>query len=209
MERDQVDQAQSVCKECEKAARYCVCADVKPIKVRTEVLILRHPREQDMELGTAPILHKALPNSVLKTGLSWRNLKAAVGHETSSREWLALYLGAKKFNLPREQRYAILDRKNIPVDPNTLGTYHGIIVLDGTWSQAKALWWRNSWLTKVNRLVLNPERPSLYGNLRREPRRNSLSTLESVAMALGIMEKNAAVEQGLLEPFKVLLGRCK
>ena len=31
----------------------------------------------------------------------------------------------------------------------------GIVVFDGTWAQAKTLWWRNAWVLKARRLVLN------------------------------------------------------
>ena len=44
------------------------------------------------------------------------------------------------------------------------------MLLDGTWSQAKALWWRNAWMLKCQRVILGPKRPSRYGKLRKEPR---------------------------------------
>jgi len=53
------------------------------------------------------------------------------------------------------------------------------VLLDGTWSQAKALWWRNAWMLKCQRVILGPSRPSRYGQLRREPRRDGLSTIEA------------------------------
>ena len=58
------------------------------------------------------------------------------------------------------------------------------MLLDGTWSQAKALWWRNAWMLKCQRVILGPAHPSRYGKLRREPRRDGLSTIEAAAMLL-------------------------
>ena len=34
----------------------------------------------------------------------------------------------------------------------------GVVLLDGSWSEAKTLWWRNPWLLKLRRLVLDPQR---------------------------------------------------
>src|SRR6185436_8808183 len=43
------------CPHCEKPARLCACAALAPVDNRIFVLILRHPQEQDRELGTARI----------------------------------------------------------------------------------------------------------------------------------------------------------
>ena len=62
------------------------------------------------------------------------------------------------------------------------------MALDGNWAQAKALWWRNAWLTRLRRFVVVPDGPSLYGDLRREARPDAVSTLEAVALALSVLE---------------------
>ena len=46
-----------------------------------------------------------------------------------------------------------------------------MVVLDGTWSQAKALWWRNAWMLKCQRVILGPAQPSRYGKLRKRAAR--------------------------------------
>jgi hypothetical protein len=74
----------------------------------------------------------------------------------------------------------------------------GIVLLDGTWSQAKTLWWRNPWLLKLHRLVLNPPRPARLGKLRREPRREALSTLEAAATVLRHLETAPDAADALL-----------
>ena len=82
-------------------------------------------------------------------------------------------------------------------------------MLDGTWSQAKTLWWRNPWVLKCRRLVLNPARPSLYGKLRREPRREGLATLEAAGLALARIEGRPEIETALLAGFALLLERYR
>lgn len=85
----------------------------------------------------------------------------------------------------------------------------GIVILDGTWSQAKTLWWRNPWLLKLRRAVLVPTQKSLYGPLRKEPRRECLSTIESIAEALTDLGEDEEVAQGLKSLFQELLSRYK
>ena len=84
----------------------------------------------------------------------------------------------------------------------------GIVVLDGNWSQAKALWWRNAWLTKLRRFVVVPDRPSLYGNLRKEARPDAVSTLEAVGLALSALE-GGEVRERLLAPFREMIAQAR
>jgi len=81
--------------------------------------------------------------------------------------------------------------------------------LDGTWSQAKALWWRNPWMLKCRRVVLGPRRPSRYGRLRREPRRDGLSTIEAAGMLLSRLERRPDIEEKLTASFERMLDRVR
>ncbi len=80
----------------------------------------------------------------------------------------------------------VLDKKGValPDQDRALAGIKGVVIFDGTWAQAKTLWWRNAWVLKAKRLVLNPRGSSLYGQLRREPRREGLSTIEAAALTL-------------------------
>ena len=92
---------------------------------------------------------------------------------------------------------------------SALREIQGIILLDGTWSQAKALWWRNAWMLKCKRVVLAPKRPSRYGKLRREPRSDGLSTIEAAAMLLSRLESKPDIEDALNASFERLLTRYR
>ena len=174
---------------------------------RVKVLILQHPQEPDKELGSAALLVRALEHAKLKVGLSWGSLSKALGEEAMPSEWAVLYLGPKGKVLNNEVN--LFNRKQEPaIIRNT--RIVGIVVLDGTWSQAKTLWWRNSWLLKLNRVVLKPESQSLYGRLRKEPRADAVSTIESVALALGgIDPKKEMIQQHLMGAFKAMLDEFK
>src|SRR5690606_15959193 len=75
-----------------------------------------------------------------------------------------------------------------------------------TWSQAKALWWRNPWFLKLKRAILIPRSKSLYGELRREPRGECLSTIESIAQSLTHLGEDPSLESELTDYFQKLLS---
>jgi DTW domain-containing protein YfiP len=83
------------------------------------------------------------------------------------------------------------------------------VLIDGTWSQAKTLWWRNPWLLKLHRLVLNPPRPARLGKLRREPRREALSTLEAAALALRHLEAGPEAADALLAALGQIIAAAR
>ena len=82
-------------------------------------------------------------------------------------------------------------------------------MLDGTWSQAKAIWWRNAWLLKCRRIILGPKRPSRYGKLRKEPRKDGLATIEAVGLLLGKLENKPELESTLSAGFERLLSKYR
>ena len=111
-----------------------------------------------------------------------------------------LYLGSirpRAFGLERD--VIALDRHGQPAadQEEMLRDLDGAILLDGSWSEAKSLWWRNPWLIKLRRLVLDPQRPSHYNRVRREPRREALSTIEAAALLLRRIEGRPEIEAAL------------
>lgn len=206
---DAPDIAAADCPRCGKPPALCVCAGIEPIDNRIALLILQHPQEQDRELGTARLTVLQLRRATLKIGLSWPSLAKALGREVDPKRWAVLYLGAASAaTLPRERELTLLDSKGAPLaeQERALAAIEGVIVLDGSWSQAKTLWWRNPWVLKCRRLALNPKQPSRYGKLRREPRREGLSTLEAAALALARLGKQPDIESALGLSFARLLG---
>jgi DTW domain-containing protein YfiP len=164
-------------------------------------LILQHPQEQDALLGSAQIVLACLPKAQLVVGLSWRNLGHALGEEdVDARKWAVLFPDREA------QGDQVTSRRGATLEPTAL---EGIVVIDGTWSKAKTLWWRNRWLNKLNRMNLKPKAPSIYGRLRAEPRREYVSTLESVAAALTLCGEPPEIEAGLSRIFRTLVQRVR
>lgn len=200
------------CPRCGKTPALCVCAEIAPRKLRHELLILQHPQEQDKDLGTARLAALHVEGGVVKVGLSWPNLDKALGRPADPRRWAVLYLGSDNAEaiLPGAEIVAMSGKgEAAPNQERALADLDGLILLDGSWSQAKTLWWRNAWLMKCRRLILNPKAPSRYGALRKEPRPDGLSTLESAALVLSRLERDPTVGQAMEDSFTRLLERYK
>ena len=201
------------CADCGKPLPLCICESITPIENKISLLILQHPQEQDRALGTARLTALHFGGAVLKIGLSWPSISKALGRpvEDPSR-WAVLYLGsAKVSDLETENEIVAITRKG-EIEPHQraiLSDIQGIVLLDGTWSQAKALWWRNAWMLKCQRVVLGPRRPSRYGKLRKEPRSDGLSTIEAAAMLLAGLEKRPDIAETLNASFERLLARYR
>src|SRR5215471_13563328 len=182
---------------------------IVPFDNRIEVLILQHPQGQERALGTARLTVRHFRHAILKVGLSWPSLTKILGRTVDPQRWAILYLGsAKAAALAPDREIVFVNRKGeLERDQNELARdIEGIVLLDGTWSQAKALWWRNPWMLKCRRVVLGPRRPSRYGRLRREPRRDGLSTIEAAAMLVSRLENRPEIEAALTASFEKMLA---
>lgn len=191
----------AACQTCHRPTVVCVCDRIVSFATTRRVLILQHPQEHDALLGSAQILVASLPAAKIVVGLSWPNFAAALGEPGADpRRWAVLF--------PDRQASGgeVTAKGGVRVEP---GDLEGIVVLDGTWSKAKTLWWRNPWLLKLNRLPLTPAQPSIYGGLRVEPRREYVSTLESVAAALTLCGEPKEIEASLHRVFRTLVQRVR
>jgi DTW domain-containing protein len=200
------------CPRCLKPLPLCICDSVTQIENRLSLLILQHPQEQDRALGTARLLALHFPGAVVKIGLSWPSLSKALGRPVENpARWAILYLGSASAEaLHSEKQVIALTRKGEVANQRAiLERIEGVIVLDGTWSQAKALWWRNAWMLKCQRVILNPAHPSRYGRLRREPRRDTLSTIEAAGLLIAALEKRPDIAAALNTSFERMLARYR
>lgn len=200
------------CAECGKPPGVCICDRVEKISTKLRVVILQHPQEDDALLGTAKLVEVTLPKAEIRVGLSWASLDHAIGGKDANRERWAV-LAAAKLPAPipdsaRGDAIVVIDRKGRVRDLKRHGL-EGIIVLDGTWSQAKTLWWRNAWLLKLPLVVLKPREPSIYGRLRKEPRKEWVSTLEAIGDVLPALGEPEAVRSSLRRLLRTLLQRTR
>lgn len=141
---------------------------------RTRVLLLQHPREARLAIGSAWLL---------KAGLA--------GVES---HWAVRFEGHERVRaLCAEPGAVLLAPGGAPAAPVPADAPPPLLVaVDATWPQAEKMARANPWLDALPRISVDAGRPSGYGELRREPAPGLLSTVEAVALALGAMDGEPA-----------------
>ncbi len=136
------------------------------------MVFLQHPREGKVAIGTARMAHLALPNSELHQGVDFS------GH-ARVRE-LADQPAGTAVLFPGEGARDVRE-----LSPEELQT---LVVIDGTWTNARKVLARNPLLQKLPRVAFTPSRPGNY-RIRAEPAEHCVSTIEAVVEVLGILER--------------------
>jgi len=84
----------AVCLRCRRPESVCYCRHITPLDTATRVVLLQHPRERDVAIGTARMASLCLPNSELHVGVRWQGSSAlARALSDPSRPAALLYPG--------------------------------------------------------------------------------------------------------------------
>ncbi|MBI3182500.1 MAG: DTW domain-containing protein [Myxococcales bacterium] len=178
--------ARAFCRRCLRPAVACHCPHLVAVESRTRVVFLQHPRERRVPVSTCRMAHLSLPNSELRVGLQFDgdpHVEALAGRPGTA----VLFPGDGATDISR-----------LEPPPETL------IVIDGTWVQARKVLERNAVLRRLPRVGLRPERPGNY-RIRREPAAHCLSTIEAVVEVLGELEGEPARFQPILRAFDAMV----
>ncbi len=179
-----------MCARCRRPEVVCYCAHLPQLPTRTRVLLLQHPRERTVGIGTARMAHLALPNSVLRVGVNFAADPVVTSTLAESASSYLLFPGP-----------GASDVRQLSIEqPITL------VVVDGTWSQARSLVRLNPALAALPRIAFTPRRPSQY-RIRREPADFCVSTIEALAEVLNVLEPDGAPFDPLLNPFRAMVCR--
>jgi DTW domain-containing protein YfiP len=177
------------CARCLRPLATCYCPHVQALPTRTRVLLLQHPREHRMAIGTARMAHLSLPNSLLRVATDFSSDPLVTEALAQPEPPWVLFPGKQA-----------LDVRELPRDrPVTL------IVVDGTWWQARKLLKLNPILAALPRVSFTPSQPSRY-LIRRQPAEFCVSTIEALAQVLEILEPGQSFAP-LLEPFHAMVAR--
>jgi DTW domain-containing protein YfiP len=183
-------QPRPCCDRCLRPLAVCVCARITVLPTRTRILLLQHARERRVGIGTARMAHLALPSSTLRVGLDFSADPAVRAALADPAPPYVLFPG------PGAQPIDQLPRDR----PITL------VVLDGTWWQARKLLRLNPALAALPRVAFRPRQPSGY-LIRRQPADFCLSTIEALAEVLAHLELEGARFSRLLDPFTAMVDR--
>jgi DTW domain-containing protein len=178
------------CLRCFRPGALCCCHDLVAVATRTHVVILQHPRERTMRMGTARLAHLGLAGSELHVGVRFDDRPRLRALAAAPRGRVALlYPGPDAVPVDR-----------VSALPETL------VVIDGTWITARKMLARSPLLRGLPQVSLAPAVASTYRRIRREPAEHCMSTLEAIAAALGALEGDAARFAPLLAAFERLVS---
>lgn len=173
-----------ICNHCQRPARSCICAFIRPLSNKVELLLLQHPEETRNAKNTAGLLHLSLQNSQLLIGEEFAEDKLISALYADTKQPLLLY--------PELAEYQSLGLPP-PAPPLALDQYScsqlRLVVLDGTWRKSRKLLYLNRPLQKLPLLSLTQTPESLY-KIRKAHSENQLSTLEASCYALQQLEQN-------------------
>ena len=158
------------CFRCMKPMRMCLCSRIPRLANRTHVLVVQHPRERAHPIGTARFVELGLASS--EVAIAYGLDASAAMRSLDGRRAVLLHPSATSRSL---DSFTGDDR------PDTL------VVVDGTWPNARTLVRANPALAALPHVHLDPASPSRY-RIRREPSASCVSTIEATLLALAALE---------------------
>ena len=144
---------------------------VAPFRAHCDILVLQHPHERRKYYSTTKLLTAAVTNSKILRGIEFS--PAILPGQGQNCYLLYPGIGAA-------------DCSEAALTPSST-----VVVIDGTWIEARKIVFRNKFLKSLPRLTFKNPIGSNY-RIRKQPKHGCLSTLESV----GHLLKLNAVAQG-------------
>ncbi|XP_043496779.1 tRNA-uridine aminocarboxypropyltransferase 2 isoform X1 [Polistes fuscatus] len=191
--------ARDKCVQCKRPVAVCWCPGLPKQRLCPEsrIIILQHPAEVKRCLRTAPMLSLGLEDGKC---LTFRGKK----FPSPKHEGLTEILSDNNTILLYPSPGAVALNELDPVGTNGQKPYN-LILLDGTWPQAKAIYHASPalYLLRAYKLIGVPVSEYV---IRTQPTEGCLSTLETGAYALSILEGNQQLKNIMLGPLHYL---CK
>lgn len=168
------------CHRCQRPMVRCLCAAIPVIRNRTHILLYQHRREGRHAFGSVPFLRQSLQRLTFH---SVDDFGCAMPEDVAG--WALLY-----------PTPGAVDLETLPVGQRP----RGLVVLDGTWWQAKKMLAASAWMHTIPAVRVNSTQASRY-LIRREPNAAARSTLEAVIYALQGLEGDTDGLDALLGVF--------
>lgn len=188
------------CEKCRRPATTCWCSylPAERLHVDTTIYVLQHPYEETRNLQTGLMLTLALQDGCCHTFKGKRfpikrfpMLESVVSQPNTLLMWPGPEAEDLKSFLASQHRHGTTDVK------------YTLIILDGTWHQARSLYNQNSFLHSLKQVQLSDTGLSKYV-IRTQPNNSCLSTVETVALAISQLENRPEVYQALIRPLQAL-----
>ncbi|XP_046402615.1 tRNA-uridine aminocarboxypropyltransferase 2 isoform X3 [Ischnura elegans] len=180
------------------AVCWCPFLPATRLKIHCRLVVLQHPAEERRCLRTVPMLMQSLEagSCVIFKGKKF---------PSNSQE---LHRSGSLYEILSSQDSVLLypsrDAKDITevVGEGRQRPQH-LIVIDGTWDQARSIYHNSPMLKSLKQVKLSLGSASEYV-IRTQPSEGCLSTLEAAAQALSILEDQPSMRQELLAPLHAL-----
>eukprot|EP00941_MAST-03F_sp_MAST-3F-sp1_P003334 g3334.t1 len=201
----------STCPRCCRPLVTCFCSGLPDHVVlpNIKIIILQCKKEfRNTSLNSCTVARAVLSPSCLHilVGPNFENGKFGILDSILDSEVppLLFFPGEaavplQSLSVPSNTRKS--ENRNLP--PRTL------ILIDATWRGAKKIIKQNPHILEKSQLVSFSEKAneSMYGNLRREPKKGYISTIECIIKALAVFEKENTkqVRKIMTEKFKTLV----
>jgi DTW domain-containing protein YfiP len=185
-----MDRAQR-CPRCDLSPARCICAGLPTVRTRTRIVVVRHGRELRKPSGTARIAALAMPELVLWDYRDEHGESAPLWlqHEREIKRTLPVWppeeIGRRLGEL---ERPCLLFPTGRPL--SEIAPPRTLVVLDGTWRQARAMYQRIEGVAALPQARL--EGMPAGDRLRRPVRPGERSTLEAIADAIAVLEGEEA-----------------
>ncbi|XP_037956235.1 tRNA-uridine aminocarboxypropyltransferase 2-like [Teleopsis dalmanni] len=191
----------SKCEQCKRPMVVCWCVSLPNPKIETKssIVILQHPAEEKRSLRTALMLQLGLAPGKC-TVYKGKRFPSAKNHAElepilSSPNSLLLY--------PSKGSVAI--ETIASATANKSHAEYTLVLIDGTWPQAKSIYASSPALHSMRQVKLIAVGVSDY-IIRTQPTEGCLSTLETAAQSLAVLEGRPDLRDILVKPLHTL---CK
>jgi len=185
------------CERCSRPESVCVCYSfpAERLDIKTQLHILQHPREQDFRLlTTVPLLQECLPKDKCRI---YRGRRFPVSKYKHLHDLCDF--GEAVLLYPSDE--AVTLEEYVSSIPASSAVH--LIVLDGTWREAKGIYYNCKFLHHLKKVKLSGSWKSEFV-IKTQPNNASVSTLEAIAIALSQIENNPSIIEVARKPLKAL-----
>jgi DTW domain-containing protein YfiP len=186
------------CWTCRRPKCVCLCEHIKKHAASVRFVILAHPNEARSKMSTGYLAHLSLAESVYIEDYDFkqcRELEDILQHP--SETCYLLFPSSSAIPLPAIKTST----------PTIAQTRTNIIVIEGTWSQARVILAKSEKLRSLPHLTLNSTRSSRF-KIRTQPDPTCLSTIEAIGYALrDLGDFSDERTEEFLSPFLTLVER--
>lgn len=188
MIQETASEHRAVCHRCFRPVALCYCALLSRVENRTPLLIIQHPHERFHPFGTARIAERCL-----------KNVRIEVDYNRTLRD------GERQIDFPAGAGllYPSPDAQDLGAISKAEHP-QALVVLDGTWHQARSLYRDIPALQALPKFGFNPEQPSQY-RIRKEPSLECVSTIEAIVHALRLLEPDTQRLETMLTAFSGMI----